>query len=227
MFPDVGGTYALTHLPKAPWSVGLYLGLTGTRLGPGDCLDLGLATHFAPAARLEELVARLAANPPAALAERDERARFPAMEAELTAFDRWDEPQGSVAPHRARIEACFAAEGPHQLVQALADEPTGWGGEQLADLRTFSPLAVCLTHAQLSRGRVLDFDESLRVEYRLVQRVLEHGDFREGVRAMLIDKDRQPRWRHRSIEEVPPGEVEAFFVPLADAEDELRFDWEP
>lgn len=225
MFPDVGGTYLLTRLPKAPWSVGMYLGLTGARLGPGDCLETGFGTHFAPAARLDELQGRLARHAPAALAGRDEQGRFELVEGELGAFDRWDEPQGPLAAYRERIERCFGAPSPVDLVRALESEPSGWGGEQLAILRGFSPFAVCLTHAQLTRGRSLDFDESLRVEYRLVQRVLEHGDFREGVRALLVDKDRQPRWRHRAIEHVPVEEIDACFAPLPDPEDELKFDW--
>jgi enoyl-CoA hydratase len=88
-----------------------------------------------------------------------------------------------------------------------------------------SPLAVRLTFEQLRRGAGLGFDDALRLEYRIVQRVLEHGDFHEGVRALLIDKDKAPRWRHASIEAVPDDEIERFMAPLSDPAEELVFDW--
>jgi enoyl-CoA hydratase len=128
---------------------------------------------------------------------------------------------------RARIDGCFGAASIAGVLDALAAEPSGWGAEQLALLRRHSPFAVRLTFEQLRRGATLGFDDAIRLEYRIVHRVFAQGDFHEGVRALLVDKDRDPRWAHPSIEAVPGEVVEACFAPLADPAQELALDWRP
>jgi enoyl-CoA hydratase len=225
MFPDVGASYALTHLRDASPAVGMFLGLTGTRLGPGECRQFGLATAYVPSARLEELIGRLAGLPVEELlaVSGDDRGSVARV---IGDFDRWDEPQGGLDRKLPLIERCFGEADLDRLLAGLAAESSGWGQGQLENLRAASPFAVRLTFAQLRRGIDLSFDEAMRMEYRLVQRVMQQGDFHEGVRAMLVDKDRNPRWRHARIEDVADDEIEGCFAPFADAAAELRFDWE-
>lgn len=213
-FPDVGGTW---FLPRCPGEVGMWLGLTGARLdGPGS-LEAGVGTHAVPAARLEELEALLAER----LGEGAEAgAVVEACLAELAG------PIGEPALPglRARIDHCFAGGSVEEVLELLGNEPTGFGAEQLAALATKSPLSVRVAFAQLRRGRGLSFADCLALEYRMVHRVLAAGDFLEGVRALIVDKDRRPRWRHASLKDVPAAEVEAVFEPLPHGE--LTFDWQ-
>jgi enoyl-CoA hydratase len=219
MFPDVGATYALTHLPGASPAMGMFLGLTGTRLGPGECLAFGLATDYLPAARIGEFIGRLAVLGPEDLGGS-------LLASTLGDFDRWDEPTGPLGRKRALIEEIFAADSLELLLERLAAEPSGWGAEQRSVLEEASPFALRLSFEQLRRGRRLGFEEAMRLEYRMVQRVLAQGDFHEGVRALLLDKDRSPRWRDRHIADVPMAEIEACMAPLPVGQ-ELSFDWSP
>ncbi len=212
-FPDIGATWFLGHCPAG---VGMYLALTGARLGAADALTVGLATHYVPAARLLELEARLVA------AGRGEVAA--ALEAGLRELAAPPPGPGTLAARLPTIRTIFTAESFAELLRRLEAEPTGFGREQIGILREKSPLAVRLAFAQLRRGAELSLEECLRLEYRMVRHVLESGEFAEGVRALLIDKDKAPRWRHRALAAVDEGEVERFFAPIP--EGDLVFDWE-
>jgi enoyl-CoA hydratase len=214
-FPDVGGTW---FLPRCPGEVGMYLGLTGARLNGADCRAAGIGTHAVPAARLADFEARLE-----------------------TALDGGGDAHGAVAAAlaahageigeaglpalRARIDACFGGGSVAEIVRALRREASGFGAAQSMTLEGKSPFAVHVTFAQLRRGRSLSIEEALRLEYRMVHRILAAGDFAEGVRALLVDKDKRPHWRHAGrLGAVPAGEVEAVFAPLPTGE--LPLDWQ-
>lgn len=212
-FPDVGATW---FLPRCPGEVGIWLGLTGARLKGADCVAAGLATHSIPSVRLGEIEERLV------------RELEPERAAEVVAACL-DDAQGSIGSInlpdlRARIDHCFATSAVTDLVERLGNEPTGFGTEQLSALATKSPLSVHVTLAQLRRGAGLAIESCLALEYRMVHRILAFGDFSEGVRALLVDRDQQPRWRHNSLTDVPRAEVEAVLAPLP--EGELTFDWQ-
>ncbi len=212
-FPDVGATW---FLPRCPGEVGMYLGLTGARLTGADCVDAGLCTHGVPAARLERVEAELAACAAAA----EPRAAVAACLAGHA---------GAIGDHhlpalRAEIDACFAGERLEQVMRALAAEPGAAAAEWRRQLGHKSPLSLALTFAQLRRGRTLAIEDALRLEYRIVHRVLAGHDFAEGVRALLVDKDRRPRWRPATLAEVDAAAVETHFAPMADGD--LAFDWD-
>jgi enoyl-CoA hydratase len=202
-FPDVGGSY---FLPRLPAHVGFYLGLTGTRLDGATITRLGIATHFVPAARLAEFEAALIDGA--------------ALDSLLEELGSEPAPGGLDTSAIARH---FDSDALGSILASLGTDDSPFGTATLATLRQKSPLSVAVTMAQLSRGRRLDLAGCLRMEYRMVHRLLEAGDFAEGVRALLVDKDKAPRWRHGCIEDVPPAEVEACFaVPPGG---ELSFDW--
>ncbi|MBN9114169.1 MAG: enoyl-CoA hydratase/isomerase family protein, partial [Pandoraea sp.] len=87
-----------------------------------------------------------------------------------------------------------------------------WAVDTLALLQQRSPLSLCVTDRQLAKGRRLDLADAFRMELVLGYHAFASGDFVEGVRALLIDKDKQPRWRYATLDEVPQAQVEAFFV---------------
>jgi len=209
MFPDVGGTHVLGRMPGA---LGTWLALTGARLGPGDALDAGMATHFVPRAHLSRLVADLAeADGPAAV-ERAARAHCAAPE------------PGEIVRDHAAIEAVFDRPSVAAIEQAAAVEASGWGRAQWQTVAGRSPTSVRLAFAQLARGRALAFDDAMRLEYRIVHRILGGHDFYEGVRAVIVDKDQQPRWRPATLAEVEEAAIEAYFAPLPGGE--LPLDWD-
>ncbi len=206
-FPDVGATYML---PRLPGALGLWLGLTGARLGAADCVHAGIGTAHVAAARLEALEATLAETP----LRRDP---FPAVDAVLAGFRSHPGP-APIGDLRERVDACFGQGSLPAVLAALEGEPSGWGAAQLKDLATKSPTGLAVTFRQLREGAALDFDAAMRLEYRLVHRFMEGHDFREGVRALLIDKDRRPRWRPERLQDVTDAMVDRYFAPLPDGD---------
>ena len=205
LFPDVGGTHFLSRLPGA---LGMYLGLTGARLGAADALYCGVATHHVPRAQLGNLAAALAAAP----FDGDARDAASAVIARYAA----DPGPPPLADHRAAIDRCFAAGSVEEIVEALATEGGAWAGKTLAALATKSPTSLKVTHRQLRAGAKLDFAAAMRLEYRLSQRFCAGHDFAEGVRAAVIDKDNAPKWRPDRLDAVTAEDVDAYFAPLGE-----------
>ena len=206
-FPDVGATYVL---PRRPGALGMYLGLTGARLKAADCLYAGIGTHHVPSGHLAELES--------ALAEADLAGdAFAAVDAVLDRF-RSDPGAPELPELRRRIDRCYGEESLAAVLEALAGEPSGWGRDQIGQLETKSPTSLAVTFRQLRAGAALDFDDAMRLEYRLVHRFMAGHDFREGVRALIIDKDNRPRWRPERLTEVTPAEIGAYFAALPEGD---------
>ena len=207
-FPDVGGTF---FLPRLPGETGIYLGLTGTRIGLADCLWTGLATHFVPGERFDELIEALASGA--------DTGRI------LERFDtKADSAISSLAADAGRIDAVFAGE----RVVDIRDQLERWqdeGSERAAAaakaMDRASPTSLALALRQLRTGRTLDFTACMRTEYRIVSRVLAGHEFYEGVRAQIIDKDRKPIWNPATLDGVTDAAIAAYFAPFAPLEEEL------
>jgi enoyl-CoA hydratase len=213
-FPDVGGSY---FLPRCSGELGTYLGLTGERLHAADCLYAGIATRQVPADSLSALEDTLSSLPAGAgSADVDVILdRFAAAPAEVAA--------PPLAAARAMIDRCFAGESVPAIAARLRAEGEV-GARILGVLATKSPLSLHVTLAQLRRGAALTFEEAMRFELRLAARFMASEEFFEGVRALLVDKDKRPRWRHADLDSVPAAEVEELFRS-PEGLDELEFDW--
>ncbi|MEX0814730.1 MAG: enoyl-CoA hydratase/isomerase family protein [Dongiaceae bacterium] len=203
LFPDVGGGY---FLPRRPGRIGMYLALTGARLGAADCLYAGIATHHVPGDRLDALVD--------ALADGD-------VDATLVRFAT-DPGPPPLAERRAAIDRCFAGGSVETIIATLEAESGDWARTARATLAAKSPTSLKLTFRQLSAGATLDFEAVLVMEYRLSQFCMAGHDFFEGVRAVVIDKDNAPRWRPATLAEVTDAEIDRAFRPLGDSD--LNFD---
>jgi len=190
-FPDIGATF---FLPRLPGQLGVYLGLTGARLQGADAVHAGFATHYVPRALLPALSRALAEDGPAVLA---------CHAAPLPAF--------SLAPHRAMIDRCFGAESVAEIVPRLEAAGGAWADKTLATLRTVSPSALCWTLAAIRQGANRTLPQCQAAELALTRTTMRHPDFAEGVRAMVVDKDRTPRWQPERIEAVDPAATEAMF----------------
>jgi enoyl-CoA hydratase len=203
-FPDIGAT---RFLGLAPGKIGLYLALTGARVGAADAMYLGLARHFIPASRFEELTEALGS------ASGD-------VDVVLKRFAGEPGPS-KLAALRPAIDRCFGQGSVEGIVSALREEPEDWAKDALAAMERASPLSLKLAFEVMRREAGLEIEGALTLEYRAMMRVMTGDDFFEGVRTVVIDKDQKPRWRHGSLPEVSDREVEGHFGDLGDRELQL------
>lgn len=173
-FPDIGASF---FLPRLPGQLGMFLGLTGTRLAGADAVHAGLATHFVRRERLPGLSAALAADGTAVVAEFAEPL-----------------PPFSLAAHRAAIDRAFSAGSVEEIVARLRHHEGEWGDAILAQLQAASPSALHWSFDLIRAGARRDLAACLEAELRLTAIATAHPDFAEGVRAMVVDKDRKPHW---------------------------------
>lgn len=203
-FPDVGGSHLLP--PLGPF--GTYLALTGNRIGPGDALGCGLATHTIGAADQAPFIERLLqnGNPETALREFSSPIARETDPATLSAIEHHFSP--------ASLEAVLAS----LEHKAEMDE---FAGRTLATIRSRSPTSMAVAFRQIERGRSLSMAECMNMEFRILNRMLAGHDFYEGIRAAIVDKDRQPKWRPAELEAVEDAAVDAYFAPLGSRELDL------
>lgn len=201
LFPDVGGSYFLS---RCPGRVGEYLALTGLTIGSAEALAWGLADGHVSAGELPVIWNKLVATPfeSGAAVEHWLRTRFAA-------------PAPKKASHAA-IDAVFALESVQAIVEALAADTSDWARDTLALLRKRSPLMLHVVLAQIRRGRGMGLADALRMERDMVHQCFHlrpgaASETVEGIRALAVDKDHQPRWQPARIEEVTPAMVAAFF----------------
>ena len=205
-FPDVGATW---FLPRMPGELGTYCALTGERFGVDDAVAASIATHRISSARFGEMLEALTGTV--------------SVDAVLAAFA---EPaaQGPIGGRRTTIDRLFAGDMVENILAALDREAASgradaeWAQKTAATMRTKSPLSLKLALAQVRRGKSWDFGTCMRMEFRIVSRVIHGHDFYEGVRAVIIDKDNEPRWQPATLPDIGEGEVERHFAPLAGSE---------
>jgi enoyl-CoA hydratase/carnithine racemase len=114
------------------------------------------------------------------------------------------------------IDRCFSADSVAEIVARLKKHPGEWAQKQLAALMKLSPLSMSITLEQLKRCANRSFEDTMTIEYRMSQQAMRADhDFFEGVRALLIDKDQNPKWNPPSIEGVTRDMVEAHFRPVS------------
>ena len=190
-FPDIGATF---FLPRLPGYVGTYLGLTGTRMQGADAVHTGFGTHFVRRDDLPALSAALAADGAGALGAHC-----------------WSLPAFSLAAERDAIDHCFGADSMPEIVQRLEAIGDEWATKTLGMLWVVSPSALCWTLEALRRGANMTLPQCLAAELALTRTTMRHPDFAEGVRAMVVDKDRKPKWQPKSIEEVDPAAIKSMF----------------
>ena len=192
--PDVGASYLL---PRAPGLVGLRLALTGRAVDAADAIFCGLADRMVPSGRLAELAALLShAAPEQAIAA----VAVPA-------------PEPALAAQRSWIDLAYAADSVEAILAALRARPEPEAAADRTDLRARSPMALKVTLRSIRTAAGLpDLAACLAQELRLARALTRRGDFAEGVRAQLIDKDREPRWSPAHLAEVTPAMVDACFA---------------
>lgn len=199
LFPDVGGTY---FLPRLAGKLGLCLGLTGVRLKLEDALWAGIATHYVPQERHGALLDALAG------AEKPEHVHAWIAEHHV------DPDKAPMAASSALIDRVFAHDTVEAIMEALAKETGDFAQGLLGGMKKASPTSLHVTNRQLREGARLSFEECMKLEFRLTNRFMRGHDFYEGVRALIVDKDQNPRWTPHSLDAVRNGDVSAYFAHL-------------
>lgn len=177
LIPDVGGTYLLG---RAPGKVGVYLGLTGTRMAAEDAIYASFADWFVPQDRWGDLKSTLI------------------QDGDVTAIQTaaQDPTGGTLAQLQPEIDRLFAADTVPDIRQSLAQEGTEFAQSARKKLAKGSPLALGCALNAIRAARRGDLTDALAREFRFSYRAQEYGDFIEGIRAQIIDRDFAPKWRH-------------------------------
>ncbi len=209
LFPDVGASYFLSRLPGA---IGIYLGLTGREAKAADALYAQLADVYWPRASVDELEQILGEldwiDPPEIAVRRAVHAHAAAPDAESAGGQ-------ALATLRPAIDSHFSHDAVAAILGSLLAERrpefAEWAEQTHALLRSRSPTMLAVTLRQLRSAKRLPLADCFRRELGLMRQCFAHGDVLEGVRALLIDKDKRPRWKPERIEEVDDAIIDRFF----------------
>ncbi|XP_039039547.1 3-hydroxyisobutyryl-CoA hydrolase 1-like [Hibiscus syriacus] len=216
LFPDVGASYFLSRLPGF---FGEYLGLTGARLDGAEMLACGLATHFVPSAKLPMLEAALCAV----------NSSDPATISSIIGqyFEQPSLKEQSVYHRLAVIDRCFSQKTIEEILSALereaVDQRDGWISATIQTLKKASPTSLKISLRSIRVGRLEGVGPCLVREYRMVCQVMRgefSKDFFEGCRAILLDKDKNPKWEPSKLELVTDTTVDGYFSKVNNG------DWE-
>ncbi len=209
LFPDAGVDRLLCGLEG---SFGVYLGLTGARLKAADMCAFGLAQYYLEAEQIPEILRKLSASK-----NINKESINAILQGNIAA-----EPLDYTEEMKQWIADTFCFKETQQILEkvhldqdnpALSDSLRSLAKTALEAMEESSPLSLCVTHQLLSRP-AMPLRQTLQQNYALVQNCLEGGDFYEGVRALLVDKDRKPNWRYKNVALVDQSVVDGFFNPL-------------
>ncbi|MFZ0833356.1 MAG: enoyl-CoA hydratase/isomerase family protein [Mycobacterium sp.] len=202
LVPDVGGTY---YLSRAPGNLGLHVALTGAPFAGSDAIAMGFADHYVPHTALGDFAQAIAAD-----------GLDDALEKYAVA-----PPPSNLAAQRTWIDECYAGDTVADVVAALRGHDAGPANDAANLIATRSPTALAVALAAVRRAAQLEtLEDVLRQEYRVSCATLRSHDLMEGIRAQVIDKDRDPKWSPAALSAVSAADVEAFFAP---AQNDLTF----
>lgn len=198
--PDVGGTYLLS---RTPGEIGTHIALTTGRMKAGDAIALGFADHYVPSDSLDKFVAALeSGSVEDALAEHSQPA-----------------PDSDLLTHREWIDAAYSADTVEDIVERLRTSDVPEARETADTVLSKSPVALKVTLRSLRNARNLaTLEEVLDEEFRVSTAALSSHDLVEGIRAQVVDKDRNPQWSPATLADTTDADVDAYFRPLGDRE---------
>ncbi|MCC5015452.1 enoyl-CoA hydratase/isomerase family protein [Legionella sp. 31fI33] len=205
-FPDIAASYLLA---RCPGNFGVYLGLTGDRLNAQEALALGLVKQVISSDKLQDVLMSLIA---ADLSHNASQAvvnclqQF-AMPAEPAVLEK----------KQAIIDQCFAQDSVEKIFASLQRSGDDWALQTLDHLQQKAPLSLKVTLAQIHKAKNLSMAECIKMDYCLVGQFMRDPDFYEGVRALLVDKDKAPRWQPETLALVSAVKVNDYFVCKGEA----------
>lgn len=200
-FPDVGASYFLSRIHH---HVGMYLGLTGKRLKHEAALDLGLINYFIPGDQLASVKQNLFET---SLDISNKKMVSDILQSYHVDTDQTHEKKLPID----LIQTHFSLQSVEKIFESLANHTDHFSQETLNVLKQKSPTSLKVTHKALQKGQNQSIGECLAMEYHIATHFLHYDDFFEGIRAVIIDKDKSPRWNPSSLEAVTQEMVEKFF----------------
>ncbi|MEM6580830.1 MAG: enoyl-CoA hydratase/isomerase family protein [Pseudomonadota bacterium] len=211
LFPDVGGSWFLNHMPG---KCGHFLGLTGASMNAADAIYTGLGDRFVDSERREEVFDVLVRQK----WQVDEASNHALVKHTLRPFAEQSLsqcPGGQVEPHLGSIATLCDGDDVHEIIDNIVAQQTQdpWLSAAAKSMGRGSPLAALLYYRQLAETRHASLREVFQAELVLATNIMRYPEFAEGVRALLIDKDRKPNWRYKSTRDVPEELINSFFVP--------------
>ncbi len=199
-FPDIGASYLLS---RSPGYFGPYLGLTGARLGAADAYALGLVRYVIASDKLARVLDGLV----------NEDLSHDAHLGVETFLQRFAEPvpPAPIMVYEDAVRRCFNHADVESIVSALQEVDDVWHQEVLKTLELKAPLSLKVTLEQIARAKSMSLAECVSMDYCLVSHFISDHDFYEGVRALLVDKDKLPHWQPRTLAEVTREQVDHYF----------------
>ncbi len=207
LYPDVGASY---FLPRMPGHCGEFIGMTGALLNATDAHFVGLADYICQSDTLASLLSSLSdaldgdISAFTAVTDTCTQLSLPVHEHPAGNIIRWQK-EIDQACHHDSVDAIFSA------ILAIDNQGCEWLNRAQTTMQRGSPLSIHLVHQQCRKGIHLSLADCFRMELVLSCRSGEFGEFREGVRALLVDKDKAPKWRFNHVKDVPAQTVARFF----------------
>ncbi|MDN7134997.1 enoyl-CoA hydratase/isomerase family protein [Pseudidiomarina terrestris] len=220
LYPDVGATHFLNQMPEG---CGLFLGLTGAQINACDALFLKLADHFIASSSRDKILDALADIQWGETPSLNQQ-KVSDVLAKCSEADSKHRPAGQVEPNHNLIKELTAGDELVPVVDAITslDTDDKWLSRASKTLANGCPMTAHIVWNQLHLGKDLNLADCFRLELTLSVKCATRGDFAEGIRALLIDKDKQPKWQHDSVADVEAEEVDEFFTsPWAEDEHPL------
>ncbi|CCQ15804.1 Enoyl-CoA hydratase [Rhodococcus sp. AW25M09] len=198
--PDVGGTYLLS---RAPGEIGTHFALTTARMNAADAIAAGFADHYIPSDKLEDFYSALGT---VSVGEAVSTFSEPAPDSAVVGQQEW-------------IDKCYAGDDVQGIIDALAASSVPEAQQAAQDIASKSPVSLAVTLRSVRRAATLPSLEAvLDEEYRVSVASLSSHDLVEGIRAQVVEKDRNPQWQPRTLADVTPDDIDRYFAPLGDAE---------
>ena len=200
LFPDVGASYFLSHCPNY---LGMYLGLTGSIVGFMDAIFCRLVDFYVPREKFSDLIELLTSidlslDPKSAITEAISSLSIVSVGSKLQ-------------DNLNTIETCFSKASVDAVISALEAVNTPWALEQIAIMQTRSPTSLKITHKAITMGATMDIAACLEMEFNLITQVVKHHDIYEGIRAVLIDKTHDPKWKPSRLQDVSDSFIDDMF----------------
>jgi enoyl-CoA hydratase/carnithine racemase len=209
LYPDVGGSYFLNRMPDG---CGLFLGLTGASINATDALYVNLADHFVASGSKEALIETILSSD-WTLNNEDNHNLLTSILQELSQKDLAEAPLGNIQNHKELIASLANCQRVSSAVNKILDEQTDdkWFSIAQSSLKHGSAISAHIVFEQLQRGKGQTLAQCFQMELGLSVRCAANGEFAEGVRALLIDKDQSPNWKFESVEDVDSQFMELIF----------------
>lgn len=202
-FPDVGGSYFLN---KCPGQIGMFMAITGEKITAGDAIYTGLATHYISSEKIDDLRKALISAQNADNVE------------QILNQYKESAPSSDLADNQALVDEIFEGRTIDDILEKLYAAKHSKAYDWVRALAKKSPMSMTVAFTMLKKTKELSLKKCLPIEFRLSQKFVENYDFFEGIRALLIDKDNEPKWQPNHISKVKTAEVRDYFKDIGSRE---------